>query len=173
MNKYLSRVTSSARGEAFNPLIWPSLFSTLVYGVGFMVLAHTDSIEQSSLYRAMSGIHSLAPLLWGMVAVATIVVGLTFLLFNIPPAGKVSGLVGFMVWVFAGLCWVLTGGLFLALAVAFPNIWFWIWQYLSLSRFKAEDKRDAKTLDAYEAGEYDAPNGGKERRESNRGVDEQ
>lgn len=104
----------------------------------------------------------------------TIIMGLTFLLFNVPPAGKVSGLVGFMLWLFAGFCWVLTGGWFVALAIAFPNIWFWIWQYLSLSKFKGQDKTDEATMRAYDAGLYDDelnPIDAKEDRENNRGVE--
>lgn len=173
MNKYISRVTSSARGEVFNPLLWPFLFTTFVYGMGFTAFVWVDSIHYSSLFVAMTTIHPWIPFIWGTVAALTIIVGITFLLFNIPPAGKISGLIGFMVWVFAGFCWALTGGWFLTLALAIPNMWFWIWQYLSLSYFGAQDAEDARSLKAYNAGEYDDDNGGKALRESNRGVKRQ
>jgi hypothetical protein len=174
MNKYLSRVTSSARGETFNPLLWPFLFATLVYGLGFSVFhLWIGSINYSSLFLAMTSINPAIPVAWGVIATLTIVVGLTFLLFNIPPAGKASGLAGFMVWVFAGFCWALTGGWFLTLALAIPNMWFWIWQYLSLSVFRQEDATDAKTLKAYDDGLYDTARGGRALRESNRGVKRQ
>lgn len=101
-----------------------------------------DSVAHSSLYTAMVEIDPVIPYVWGTIAIVTIIVGFTFLLFNIPPAGKVSGLAGFMLWVFAGFCWWLTAGEFVVFAVALPNIWFWIWQYLSLSRFKREEKAD-------------------------------
>lgn len=149
MNKYLSRITSSARGETFNPLIWPSLISTLIYGIGFSVFFWTDTVHLSSLFSSMSGLHPLLPVIWGAVAVLTIALGLSFLLFNKPPYGKVSGLIGFMVWSFAAWCYILTGAWFVALAVAFPNIWFWVWQYLSLARFKQEEKDDAETARLY------------------------
>lgn len=151
MNKYVSRITSSARGEAFNPLIYPSLICTLMYGLGFTVFSWVDSVNHSSLHTAMVEINPIIPAIWGSIAVVTIIIGFTFLLFNIPPAGRISGLVGFGLWLFASFCWWLTDGQFVVLAVALPNLWFWIWQYMSLSRFKREDKEDADTLDDYES----------------------
>ncbi len=143
MDKYWKRITKSARGETFNPLIYPSLIGTLVYGLGFTVFSWVDSIHASSLFIAMTSIHAVIPVIWGGIAVATIVVGVIFLLWNKPPAGKLSGLMGFMLWVFAGFCWYLTGAGFVTLAVAVPNIWFWIWQYLSLAAFRREEIEDA------------------------------
>src|SRR6188768_75648 len=136
MNKFISRVTSSARGETFNPLIWPFLITTFSYGVGFTVFFFTKATSASSLFIAMSALHPSLPIIWGAVSLLTILVGFTFLLFNIPPAGKASGLVGFMVWLFAGFCWGLAGGWLLLVSVAIPNMYFWIWQYLSLSLFR-------------------------------------
>src|SRR5687768_332443 len=110
MNKYFSRITSSARGEVFNPLLWPFLLATFAYGVGFaFVLPFTDAAGTSSLYVSMSQIGSYIPMIWGIAAVLNIVGGLTFLLFNIPPFGKATGLVGFTLWSFAAMCYILTG----------------------------------------------------------------
>lgn len=170
LNRYLSRVTSSQRGERFNPLTWPFLLATLAYGVGFTFFSQTSS----SLYVAMAALNPLAPLVWGITALVTILIGFTFLLFNIPPAGKVSGLVGFMLWVFAAFCWGFGGGWLLIASIAIPNMWFWFWQYLSLSHFNREDKKDLQTMSDYNSGEYDDklnPEDGKTHREDNRGVD--
>jgi len=171
MNKYISRFTSSARGEVFNPLIYPFLMATLAYGIGFTVFGRTAGVAESSLWVAMYGLGSLLPFVWGVLALGTIVVGITFLLFNLPPAGRISGLVGFMLWTFATGCWAVTGGYLLIFAVGLPNMWFWFWQFFSLSNFKAQDVKDALTISNYEAGLYDDDNGGKELRESNRGRD--
>jgi flagellar biosynthesis protein FlhB len=140
--KYWKRLTASARGETFNPLIYPSLICTLIYGLGFTAFAWAPSISASSLFQAMSAIHSFIPFAWGVIAVLTIVFGMVFLLMNKPPIGKFSGLMGFMLWIFAAFCWLLTGGAFVALAIALPNIWFWIWQYLSLAKFDKQDQVD-------------------------------
>jgi hypothetical protein len=78
-----------------------------------------------------------------------------------------------MLWVFAAFCWGLTGGWLLIGSIALSNLWFWFWQYLSLSVFRREDAADQATMEAYDAGEYDDDNGGKRLRETNRGVDTQ
>lgn len=173
MNKYLSRLTSSQRQEKFNPLTWPFFLATFAYGLGFLAFFFTDGVSKSSLWLAMHSIAPSIPLIWGAVAVLTIVVGLTFLMFNIPPAGKISGLVGFMLWVFASFVYILTGAWLPLLSVALPNAWFWVWQYLSLSLFRREDAEDVATMDVYNTGGYDDNNGGRAARLNNRGVDEQ
>lgn len=176
MNKYFSRVTSSARGEVFNPLVWPFLFSTLAYGVGFTAFINTGAVGQSSLFIAMAGFHAVIPVIWGSIALITIFTGLTFLLFNIPPIGKVSGLIGFMLWLFASFCWGLSGGWLLMVSIGIPNLWFWFWQYLSLSHFRREDAEDKETMKFYDTGQYDNkkhPKDAKTDREDNRGKDRQ
>jgi hypothetical protein len=177
MNKYLSRITSSARGENFNPLSFPFLAATFSYGVGFTVFAGTSGTQASSLWAAMTTIAAVTPFIWGVVCVLTILVGLSFLMFNVPPAGKISGLVGFMLWVFASFCYILTGGWLLLFSVALPNAFFWVWQYLSLSLFRREDAEDLQTMRDYDTGKYDdetqSKRAGIDKREHNRGVDRQ
>lgn len=177
MNKYLSRATSSARSKPFNPLIWPFLFATFVYGIGFaVVLPFTTFGGASSLYSTMTKVYSNAPIIWGWVALATIVGGITFLLFNIPPFGKISGLIGFMLWLFGAICYGIEGNWIVLLCVTVPNMWFWFWQYLSLSSFRREDAADRRTMRRYDSGGYDDeqhPEQGKIDREDNRGVDVQ
>lgn len=146
MNKYVARLTKSARGELFNPLIYPSLMTTLVYGFGFVFLSTTGGVGESSLFSAMTTVGGFIPHVWGVACLITIAVGITFLLLNKPPAGRISGIMGFALWVFASFCWGLTGGWFLVIALGIPNMWFWIWQYLSLARFNREDAFDEEEV---------------------------
>lgn len=160
----------------FNPLIYPFLFATLVYGIGFAIAIPLGVVGDSSLLTAMTQIGPHISMLWGWTAIVTIFGGMTFLMFNIPPFGKVSGLVGFMLWGFAGMCYALTGAWLALFAVAIPNMFFWFWQYLSLSKFRAEDSRDRKTMKNYDTGQYDDelnPKDGKIDRDNNRGRDVQ
>lgn len=170
----LRRLTHSARGETFNPLIWPSLFCTFAYGVGFAILLPLGiPVGTSSLYVSMAQIGTQLPVIWGSICIVTIFGGLFFLLFNKPPLGKFSGLLGFMVWCWAGFCYVLTGNWLVLAAVVFPNMWFWFWQYLTLTVFRHQDIKDEETIRAYNDGKYDDGNGGRQRRLNNRGVDRQ
>lgn len=139
-------MTESRRGETYNPLIYPFLISTLAYGIGFLFFAGTADVGKSSLFVAMSSVLPGAPQIWGAVAIATIIMGVYFLFFDRPTWGRVSGLFGFMVWVFACCTWILTGAFLVFVAVGVPNLIFWFWQYLSLSRFHREEVEDA--LDA-------------------------
>lgn len=171
MNKYISRVTSSARGEVFNPLLWPFLIATFAYGVGF---AFTLGVVDSSLYLSLAALTPALPVAWGILALMVIVGGLTFLLFNLPPYGKLSGLFGFMLWTTAAFAYGFSGSWLLFFAVAIPNMWFWFWQYLSLSVFRRQEELDRQTMSDYDTGKYDDelnPKDSKIDREHNRGQD--
>jgi hypothetical protein len=171
LKMWFNRITSSERNKPFNPLIWPFFISTFAYGFGFIVQNFTSASGGSSLYAAMTTIHATIPLVWGVVCILVIIGGFTFLVYNIPPIGKFSGLLGFMVWVFAAFCYILTGGWLPLFSVAVPNMYFWFWQYLSLTAFRKEDSDDKATMAAYDRGDYDDDNGGKALREANRGRD--
>jgi hypothetical protein len=142
MKKYWALLTRSHRDELYNPLTYPFLISTLAYGIGFLFFNSTTDVGKSSLFASMHALSVTAPQLWGLAAVTTIVLGVYFLLFNKPPYGKYAGLLGFMVWVFACFCWVLAGALLVFMAVGIPNLIFWFWQYLSLSKFRQQDIDD-------------------------------
>ena len=135
-------LTHSARGELFNFLIYPFLLVTFSYGVGFVFFGGTTAVHDSSLYLAMTHIAPLTPLIWGTIAILVIVVGIYVLLADKPPVGKVTALVGFALWFFAGMCYALTGGWLTLVSVALPSMMFWAWQYFSLSRFRREDVAD-------------------------------
>lgn len=133
-------------------------------------------VGSSFLFDTMNSISPTVPLIWGVVAIATVIMGATFLLFNIPPAGTYSGLLGFMVWLFVAILYVQGGDWLVLLAIALPNAFFWIWQFLSLSRFRREDEADLKTMNIYNTGGFDNkrhPKDSKINREDNRGVDVQ
>lgn len=177
MNKYISRLTSSSRGEPFNKLAWlfllPTFFVGLALSVGIpMGLGGIAEMMAASLNNTIS--HGAVT--WGVIAMFNIVMGSTFLLFQFPPFGKASGLAGFMLWVWAGLSFAISELYLLVLIICLPQAVFWIWQYLALSRFRGEDKDDAATMKTYNTGGYDnelTPKQSKIDREDNRGRDVQ
>lgn len=169
---FLTRLTRSARGELYNFLIYPFLLSTLAYGVGFAIFKGTDAVNKSSLFDSM---HSISPFLtdiWGWLAIAVIVVGVYVLVFDKPPVGRANCYVGFLLWFFAAVIYVLSGGWLTLFSVTVPNLMFWTWQYFSLSEFRRQDMVDSQTMKDYDAGGYDDDNGGRQLRLDNRGVSE-
>lgn len=166
-----TRILKSARGEIFNPLIYPFLLTTLTYGVGFTFFRWTDAVNQSSLYSAMTSISPFLTAVWGGLAIAVILIGFYVLIKDKPPVGKANCFVAWMLWLFGGIVYILTGGWLTLFAVAFPSLFFWTWQYFSLAKFRAEDLADQATIQHYDDGDYDDEFGGKELRQDNRGVD--
>lgn len=167
-----TRASRSARGELFNPLIYPFLLATFAYGVGFVVCSLLDLKAASSLFTAMVSISPTLTLIWGLLAIGVIVVGLYVLVMDKPPIGKANCFVAWMLWLFAAIVYVLTGGWLPLVSVTIPSLYFWTWQYFSLAKFRAQDVLDRATMTRYDEGEYDDDNGGKELRLDNRDVDE-
>lgn len=168
-----ARVSRSARGELFNPLIYPFLLATFFYGVGFFFFGWTEAVASSSLHSAMLTISPLLTIIWGALAILVILVGVYVLVFDKPPVGKANCFVAWSLWFFAAVVYALTGGWLPLLSVALPSLWFWTWQYFSLAKFRAEDVLDRDTMVRYNRGQYDDTNGGKQLRLDNRGVDPQ
>jgi hypothetical protein len=176
MNKYASRLTSSARGESFNVLAWMFLIPTFFCG---LALAVGVPLGMGGAAEIMSAALSVPPfdyseIIWGVIAMLNIVIGATFLLFNFPPFGRASGIVGFMLWIWAAI-WFFNSGLYLLVGIlCLPQACFWIWQYFTLSRFRREDATDKQTMVNYDEGLYDDelnPKEGCKDREHNRGRD--
>lgn len=168
-----TRLTRSARGELFNPLIYPFILVTFAYGIGFTFFSNTDPVGQSSLYQSMTAISPLLTTIWGIAAISVILIGFYVLVKDKPPLGKFNCFLSFLLWFFAATVYVLTSGWLTLFAVVVPSLYFWTWQYFSLARFRDEDVLDKATMVRYNEGEYDDDNGGKELRETNRGVDEE
>lgn len=167
------RLTRSARGEFFNPLIYPFLLTTLSYGIGFTIFGWASAVQESSLFSSMVSISPTIPFIWGILAIAVIVIGIYVLIFDKPPIGKLNCFIAWMLWFFAGVVYVITGGWLTLFAVTIPSLMFWTWQYFSLAKFRQQDVVDSDSMLAYDDGEYDSRFGGKRRRLDNRGVDEE
>lgn len=167
-----TRVSRSARGELFNPLIYPFLLTTLSYGIGFVFFRWATAVQESSLFSSMTSIGQHVPLVWGILAISVIAVGLYVLVFDKPPIGKANCFVAWLLWLFAAIVYVMTGGWLTLFAVTIPSLFFWTWQYFSLVKFRQQDVLDSNSMDHYDDGQYDSRFGGKRRRLDNRGVNE-
>lgn len=168
-----TRLTRSARGELFNPLIYPFLLSTFAYGIGFTLFRNFTAVHESSLFMAMEAISPTLTLIWGVLAIAVIIVGIYVLVYDKPPIGKANCFIAWMLWLFACIVYIQTGGYLTLFSVSLCNLMFWTWQYFSLAKFRQQDVVDSDAMVAYDDGEYDSRFGGKRRRLDNRGVDEE
>lgn len=120
------------RASQLNPLAWPFLLATGVYAVAFTLLHATASVTKSSLHTAMLSLGAHTPWIWGLLMVLTLVLGLLYVTGRWDWAGRASSFLGAVGWIFAGICWLVTGGWILTIAIAVPNIYYWFYQYLDL-----------------------------------------
>lgn len=142
----MKHFTMSDRGERYNFLIYPFLLSTLSYGIGFALFGSTKAVVKSSLHVAMTDMITWLPAAWGTMCILVILLGAYLLLFDIPPIARANAMTGFILWCFGAWCYFWDGGYLPLAAVALPNIVFWAWQFISVSRFREEEVKDARKI---------------------------
>ena len=137
MNKYLKRLiyVDSSETQKINPLLYPPLLATLVYGSGVVFFGWWDGVALSSLYQAMSGMYPWLPQIWGLFAMVSAASAAVLLLIRRGWWGETAAMTGFLSWMFA-LFVYMTGGYWLVvITVTLPNLYFWTYYYLSVKEF--------------------------------------
>jgi hypothetical protein len=104
-----------------NPLAFLFMLASIAYGIGFLLLPYTDFLGTSSLFVTMAGFGTHITIMWGIVLIISVVVTL---------AGyRIASLLGFAAWVFAAICYALDGNWMVFVAIAIPNMLYWLWQH--------------------------------------------
>ena len=121
-----------------NPLFYPFLFATFVYGFGFLFFGWWSGVESSSLYQSFYGLHSILPAIWGVCATAAGLFAMALLLFRHGAYGHVAAQFGWLVWLFAAIVYGI-GGYWLPLfTVAVPNAYFWVYYYFKVKQYERD-----------------------------------
>lgn len=137
MANYLRRLLFLDRQTRINPLLYPFLWATGIYGLGFAFLGHWSGVSSSSLYTAFALVHHWLPALWGFAAVLATILAIALMLTRYSGhLGHAAALLGFLVWVFAGCIYAINGYWLVMLTVAAPNIYFWAFYYLRVKWYE-------------------------------------
>lgn len=138
MNKYWRRLLWRTPEERFNPLMYPFLVATFIYGFGFAFFGDASGVANSSLFNSLTQFHELMPLVWGVLTVTIAVATIITLLFRPIGIGRTTALIGFMTWLFAAFVYALSGHWLVILTVTGPYMFFWAWFYLRVSFFSRQ-----------------------------------
>ena len=98
---------------------------TLLYGVVFIIMTQTEAYGLSSLYSVMLDVHPRGPLVWGIAAIAAAVLALA-------RQARLASMLGFMVWLFAGICYIIMGNYLLFICLTVPLMLFWLLEYAGM-----------------------------------------
>lgn len=138
MNKYVRRLVyiNDKETKFINPLIYPFLLGTLIYGIGFAFLGDWSGVASSSLYQAMLSMHSSIPVAWGIGASMASGFAIILLLRRRGWWGGIASITGWMVWLFAAIVYAMEGYWLVFLTVALVYGYFWVYYYLSIKDFQ-------------------------------------
>lgn len=147
MTNYVRRLIyiDAAEKQKINPLFYPFLFASLLYALGFTFLGWWTGVSTSSLHTAMTAIHVWLPEAWGVVTLVAVVFALILLLGRRwANLGEYAAMMGFLVWTFAAMVYILNGYWLVLLSVALPNAFFWCYYYVRVKWY--ERQKDAGLL---------------------------
>jgi hypothetical protein len=141
MTNYLKRLRwlDDKQKVPVNPLFYPFLFATLVYGLGFSLFGFTSGVSSSSLYGALVAMHTVMPVLWGSVAViAGLLAFYAILTRKTHGVSASAAMMGVCLWLFAAITYLQGGYILVILTVAFPNLFFWVYWYIRLKWYQRQ-----------------------------------
>jgi len=137
MTNYVKRLLYLDQKRKLNPLFYPFLLATFVYGLGFLAFSWWSGVNTSSLFGAMESLHVFLPSLWGLLAVLAVAFVIILMLRREGHwLGEVASMLGFLVWLFAGFVYALGGYWLVLLTVTGPNVYFWGWYYMRVKWYQ-------------------------------------
>lgn len=140
MVNYVKRFVyvDSTETRKVNPLFYPFLVSTFLYGLGFATLNWWSGVSSSSLFQAFFAIHPWLPIIWGVAAVLAATAALVLLLRRKGRFGELAAMFGFLVWLFALIIYAMNGFWLVMATVAAPNLYFWIYYYFKVKWYERQ-----------------------------------
>ena len=132
------RYVDDKHKQAVNPLVYPFLFATIIYGLGFIASPILGTaVSTSSLFTAMGALHNFLPPLWGICALLAGTLGTYCLLTrHTKYISATASMLGVMVWLFATFIYIGNGFFLVTLTVATVNLYFWVWWYIRLKWYQ-------------------------------------
>lgn len=139
MTNYVKRLVylDAEEKTKLNPLIWPFILGTFVYGLGFLAFGWTPGVGASSLYATLFDLHQWLPAVWGGSAALTGILAVYCILTRkVHIVSEATAMLGVLVWLFAGFCYLEAGAWLIALTVSAVYCYFWVFWYWRLAWYK-------------------------------------
>jgi hypothetical protein len=136
MSKFTRQFTHITDSEKQNPLMYLFFLETLAWGLAFVAASGTSAVEATVLYSQNVATFGVTiGTIWGVVAVLVVLGSLIGIYLRKSWLGQTVSLGGFAVWMYAGFLYMLGGYWLHLLAVALPNILFWIWWFFIIQSY--------------------------------------
>lgn len=133
LQKYLARIAYLPNGAKFNFLAHIFMYVTFAFGFAYTFFGETDSVGASILYKTTSqDFGSLSLSVWGICAMLFSIGNLAVVVFRIFPLARWAAMLGFALWLFAGLVYLQDEFWFQLAVGAVPNMIFWTWYYINV-----------------------------------------
>ncbi len=118
------------KGSRVPPPVHFFFLITFLFGITFIFFSDPLGASQTVLYQETTiHIHEWATNLWGVAAVTTCFMMLLAFQIRSRRCAVWGTWLGFVVWLYAGVMYLIGGYLFGVLVAALPNLLFWGWLY--------------------------------------------
>ena len=129
MNRIVWRNEESRNSQFLYPVIW----ATTMYGVGFVIFTLLPGTPSSSLYAALDGLNHVLPTLWGMVAAVGGAGSFLAIYLRRHRWLKFTSILSMVAWGYGLIAYIFSGYWLVVVAVALPSLWLWVLIYLGES----------------------------------------
>lgn len=135
MKRYIRRLVWRDNDVLINPLSHIFFLITLVMGLAFGAFPDFFHVETTVLFvQTLVSFPDLIANIWGWAMLAVSIANV-ILLMTRWRFGQCVAMAGFMGWLYAALVYILAGYWFGLLAVAIPNLLFWVYYFMSISEY--------------------------------------
>jgi hypothetical protein len=136
MDKYWNRLIYRNTEDRFPLWLYLTLAYTLSNGMAFTFFGHSKSVSASVLFQLTSnfgGSHFVS--LWGLLAIAAVVLTILNLLVRYRPISGLGPTIGYLVWLYATLVYLTHGYLF-QMVPAVIQLAFWLHHHMRLLNYR-------------------------------------
>ena len=135
MRRYWRRFIYRNKYDKFPLWLYLMLLQTLVLGIAFTFFGASPSVHASVLYQITTGFDDAYVSLWGLAAIAAVLLSVVNLLTRYRPISVYGPYLGYGVWAYALLVYVLYGYWMQAITA---GIWltFWIYHHIRLMTYR-------------------------------------
>lgn len=141
MKKYIRRLYMKTDTAPFNPFLHVFVIKTLVIGMLFTFYASNQKIESLTLFQLTNDyLPNQAGNFWGLALILVVIGHVLEMEFRGKGFGRYTAMLGFMLWLYAAVVYLLNGNWFGIIAITATSIFFYAWYYGSSINYQRDLK---------------------------------
>lgn len=139
MKRYLRRLVWKCRKQRFTSFLQLGIIHTLFFAILFTFFADSDRVRDLRLFEFTEEyLPDLQANLWGLLMFVVVMGHVCEMIFRGRGFGPATAMLGFMLWVYASVAYVILDMYLFVPLVCFWPLAYWAWYYVSSVQYHRE-----------------------------------